>query len=105
MLSALLALLERESVALTVKLLVAIAVGAPLITPVLAFSDTPAGNDPKVTDQVYGAVPPLTASVALYGDLKNPSGNDAVVTVGGATVVVMLRAFAAMCAAKSATRT
>ena len=51
-LSAFEAVLEFASVTLTVKLLVPVAVGVPEITPVLAVSDKPAGNDPELIDQV-----------------------------------------------------
>ena len=37
--------------------------GVPLIVPVEAPSDSPAGSVPLAIDQVYGAVPPLAASV------------------------------------------
>jgi hypothetical protein len=52
MLSASEAVLESASVTLTVKLLVPVAVGVPEITPVLAVSDKPAGNEPELIDQV-----------------------------------------------------
>ena len=53
-----------ESVARTVKLKVPLAVGVPVMAPVAAFKLSPAGSEPLVIDQVYGAVPPLAASVA-----------------------------------------
>jgi len=43
----------------------AVAVGVPVIAPVDAFSDRPAGSVPEVRDHVYGDVPPVAASVAL----------------------------------------
>jgi len=52
MLSVFEAVLEFASVTLTVKLLVPVAVGVPEITPVLAVSDKPAGNEPELIDQV-----------------------------------------------------
>jgi hypothetical protein len=39
------------------------AVGVPPITPVEAFRFSPAGRLPAVTDQLYGVVPPVAASV------------------------------------------
>ena len=54
---------ELESVTLTVKEEVPAAVGVPLITP-LPLSVKTAGNEPEATDQLYGVVPPLAASVA-----------------------------------------
>ena len=65
MLSACVAVCALLSVAFTVKLLVPAAVGVPEITPVLAASDMPVGSVPETTDQVYGVVPPLAASVVL----------------------------------------
>jgi hypothetical protein len=39
--------------------------GIPVIAPVETFSDNPAGSAPLISVHEYGAVPPLTASVAL----------------------------------------
>jgi hypothetical protein len=52
------------SVTCTVMLDVPGVVGMPLIAPVDAFNDKPAGNVPTVTAQVYGVVPPAATSVA-----------------------------------------
>ena len=65
MLSAFVAALLFASFTCTVMLLVPVPVGVPVIAPELAFSDNPAGKVPTVTDQVYGGVPPVAASVAL----------------------------------------
>jgi hypothetical protein len=54
---------ELESVTLTVNEEVPAVVGVPLITPEV-LSVRPAGNEPELTDQVYGVVPPLAATVA-----------------------------------------
>jgi hypothetical protein len=43
----------------------AVAVGVPVIAPVAVFSERPAANVPLETDQLYGVVPPVAASVAL----------------------------------------
>ena len=48
----------RLSVAVIVKLNVPAADGVPVIAPLDAFSDSPVGNAPAVTANVYGAVPP-----------------------------------------------
>jgi len=48
----------------TVKLEVPAAVGVPLRTPA-ADKLRPAGGVPEVTDQLYGVVPPVAASVWL----------------------------------------
>ena len=45
----------------TVKLEVPGAVGVPLIAP-LADSDTPAGSEPPLTENVYPPVPPVAVS-------------------------------------------
>src|SRR5215831_12521773 len=42
-------------------------VGVPVIAPVEVFSDSPAGNVPAVSANVYGGVPPEGFSVTLYG--------------------------------------
>ena len=39
--------------------------GVPVIMPLVAFSDNPAGSVPEVSDQEYGVVPPVAESVAL----------------------------------------
>jgi hypothetical protein len=46
-----------------VKLKVPFTVGMPDISPVELFKERPAGKEPEITDQVYGAVPPTTPSV------------------------------------------
>ncbi|CAB4990559.1 unannotated protein [freshwater metagenome] len=44
---------DAASTALTVKLVVvAVGLGVPLITPLVAFSERPAGSEPLETDQV-----------------------------------------------------
>jgi hypothetical protein len=48
----------------TVKFAVPAVVGVPLMLPVAA-SDSPAGREPTVVDQVLPPVPPLAASVWL----------------------------------------
>jgi hypothetical protein len=55
-----------ESVTVNVRAVaLAVAVGVPLIAPVAAFKVRPAGRVPLVSDQAYGNVPPVAASVAL----------------------------------------
>ena len=55
-----------ESVTLKVNdVALAVAVGVPLIAPVVAFSVSPAGSVPLVKDQVYGVVPPVAARAVL----------------------------------------
>ena len=50
-------LFPAEFVALTVKLNVPAAVGAPVIAPVVAFRTKPVGREPLAIDQVIGVVP------------------------------------------------
>src|SRR6202453_1953180 len=79
-----------ESVTCTVKAELPAAVGVPEITPVEAFSDSPAGSDPApgTTDQLYGAVPPVAASVAEYPAPTVAPGSTDVVTDSGASTVI-----------------
>src|SRR5208282_1802686 len=51
------------SLTCTVKLKTPAPVGDPVITPSPALSIRPEGRDPLATDQLYGKVPPLAASV------------------------------------------
>ena len=52
------------------------AVGVPVITPVDAFSDSPAGNVPLATEKISGDVPPLTPTVALKAAFTSPELTD-----------------------------
>ena len=78
-----LALTDALSATCTVKLNVPVAVGVPVMAPVPAFSSSPPGSDPIVTDHVYGCVPPEAVSVCEYATPTAPPGR-----VGG---LVMLR--------------
>ena len=53
------------SVTVAVNVLIPAEVGTPLIMPVKLSRERPAGRAPEVTAQVYGAVPPVLASVLL----------------------------------------
>jgi len=53
---------EPLSTTRTVKLDIPAEVGVPLIVPSVDIVK-PAGKDPEVTDQEYGASPPLAVSV------------------------------------------
>ena len=77
----------EESVTVNVTLLVPAAVGVPVICPVPALIVKPAGN--PAACQLYGPVPPATASAALYALPTPPSGNDAVVIVICPTTVTV----------------
>jgi hypothetical protein len=89
---------EPES--LTVKVtepLVTGAAGVPEITPVATASDKPAGSDPLLTDQAYGAVPPEAASVALYAVPTVPLGTDDVEITSGAGAMLTVRLLVVTC--------
>ena len=58
--------------------------GVPLTVPDAAFRVSPGGRAPLVMVQVYGAVPPETASVALYAVPICALGRLAEVIVSGA---------------------
>jgi hypothetical protein len=51
------------SATFAVKLDVPVAVGVPVIAPLEATIDSPAGRLPEDIDQARGAVPPVAASV------------------------------------------
>ena len=70
---------------------VPVAVGVPVIAPVVAFKFKPVGRLPSVIAHVIGVVP-VAASLWLYALFIVPSGRVAVVIVGG-TVMTMLRVF------------
>ena len=68
MLSALVAVCAvgvEESVALTVKLVVPVAFGVPVMAPVLVFRLAQEGSEPTEMLQVTGGLPPALCSVAL----------------------------------------
>jgi len=55
-----------ESETLNVRdVALAVAVGVPVIVPALWLNERPAGSVPAVNDHLYGAVPPVAASVAV----------------------------------------
>jgi hypothetical protein len=72
-----------------VNVLVPVVVGTPEITPVEAFSVSPAGNPPAVTAHVYGVLPPLAASVVLYGWFIVALASVDVVTLSDAPMVTL----------------
>jgi hypothetical protein len=88
---------ELESVTLTVKLKVPDAVGVPEIVPLVESVRAP-GNDPELTLQLYGVVPPVAASVAEYAVPTCPPARELVVICTGTTdvVTVMLNDFVAV---------
>lgn len=82
------------SVTVTVKLSVPtnVPLGVPEITPVAAFNVRPVGRLPVVTAQVYGEMPPAACRVwLLYAVPMLPPASDAVVTLNGGALTVMLK--------------
>jgi len=61
------------------KLYVPAALGVPAIAPLDDVKLNPEGNEPEVMLQLYGAVPPLAVSVALYAVPCCPLGSELVV--------------------------
>lgn len=53
---------DSESVAVMLKFAVPVTVGVPPIVPKVELSTIPVGNDPEVTVQMYGGVPPVAVS-------------------------------------------
>jgi hypothetical protein len=68
-----------ESVTVKVKLNVPAVVGVPEMVPVELSMVSPGGSDPLAIDQLYGGVPPVTATVAEYGTPTVPLGREVVV--------------------------
>ena len=61
------------------------AVGVPLSDPLPLASAKPEGKEPDDIDQVYGAVPPLTAMLPAYALPTVPDAKEPVVIVRGGT--------------------
>jgi hypothetical protein len=85
---------EASSVTWNVMLEVPAVVGVPPITPV-ADKLRPAGSVPEDTHQLYGAVPPVAASIWLYAVPTVPAGREAVVIerATAAGLIVKVNAF------------
>jgi hypothetical protein len=93
------------SAACTVKFAVPVVVGVPLNTPALDKL-SPAGTAPVVTDHVYGAVPPVAASVCEYAVPTVPLGSGELVVIDKlAGLIVSANAFVAVWVPLSAART
>jgi hypothetical protein len=67
------------------------------------LSESPAGKEPELIDQLYGVVPPLACNVVEYVVPTVPAGSEVVVTVGGcaAAATAILSAFVAVLLAAS----
>jgi hypothetical protein len=70
------------SLALTVNVLVPVAVGVPVITPP-ELRLNPAGSAPDTLDHVYGPIPPLAVSFAENGLVTLPVSVPGAVSVSG----------------------
>ena len=68
------------SVAVIVKFELPATVGVPVMAPVVAFSDSPAGK-PPATAKVDAPVPPAVLTVWLYAAPTEPPGRLAGLTV------------------------
>ena len=66
------------SLAFTQKILLTTTVGVPLILPVFGSRESPEGNAPAVTKNVYGETPPTADMDPEYGVPTVPLGNVAV---------------------------
>ena len=93
----------RESAACTVNPNVPPDVGVPETAPVEAFSVSPGGRLPVVMLHVYGAFPPVAATLCEYACPTVPPGSELVVMVSG-SATVMDSDFVADCEALSVTR-
>jgi len=99
------AVAELLSRTCTVNVLAPVALGVPVIAPVLAVSDKPAGRAPAMTDHVYGIVPEPASSIVLYTTPEVPLGNSIVVTATPGAATIMLSASEAVLEFASVTLT
>jgi hypothetical protein len=74
----------------TVKVEVPAVVGVPLIAPPVD-RESPAGRDPEETDQLYGCVPPVAASVLLYAVPTVPAVSGLAVEIVGAAAALIVK--------------
>ena len=78
--------------------------GSPESVPDAEFRVIPAGSTPSLRVQVYGGVPPVPSTVAVYGEPALPSGSEGVV-IASRALIVMLHGFVATPPATSFTCT
>src|SRR5215831_15676076 len=90
------AVTRAESAASTVKLNVPAAAGVPLTTPPEAFSVRPSGSAPADIRNAYGAVPPVTVIVKLYGAPATAPGREAALVNAMPGAIVMPNVFCAV---------
>ena len=58
---------------------VPLVLGVPEIFPLPPLSETPAGSWPELTENLYGAVPPVAVTVALYAVPTVADGSEALI--------------------------
>jgi hypothetical protein len=93
---------------LAVKLAAPADVAVPVICPVVASSESPAGNEPDEMLQVYAGVPPVACKFAEYTELVEACGSEDVVidkVVCAAAATAMLNASVVVLLAASFTFT
>ena len=95
-------LCKTPSVTMAVKGEAPAVVGVPLIMPVAALSESPAGSDPTEIDHANGAMPPVAASGCEYATPTSPCGSD-VVDIASAGFTVMDSAAVAVAEVESVT--
>ena len=74
--------------------------GVPPTWPVEAFKLRPAGKEPELIPQAYGATPPVATKVVEYANPTCPDGIELLVICRGvvAAATVMLSCCLAVCA-------
>jgi len=77
-----------ESVTLTVNVEVPVAVGVPLIAPVLPFNESPAGRFPALVLHVRAPAPPVEVSVTEYATPTVAAANGEVDVIDGDGVTI-----------------
>ena len=99
------AVCDAASVTRTVNGNVPLAVGVPLIRPVLALMPTPAGNAPAVNAHEYGVTPPAAVNCSEYGWLITPCATGQAFVIATAEAITILQLNVAVWDAASVTRT
>jgi hypothetical protein len=78
-----------ESATFTVKFAVPVAVGVPVIAPVLRFSVRPLGSAPLLIEYVNVPAPPVTEIFWLYAEPTVVADNVVVVIEGGGVIEML----------------
>src|SRR5207237_3913491 len=96
---------DAASVTRTVNGNVPLAVGVPLIRPVIGLMPTPAGNEPAVNAHEYGVTPPAAVNCSEYGWLITPCATGQAFVIATADAITILQLNVAVWDAASVTRT